>query len=266
MLCRHSWPIYIQLTALVNRMPRGTTVFLTIIADFLHPTQYQPPLCNIYLIYWLLSYSAVLCSSEDSLRSCSNEWLWHSIACFEYPLKCCPYSVFGYYMAGGRQNCCHLNARSVYTIQPSTSLQCHFMQSHIFRVCMCLAVTCHVHFWQCDWDLLCATVVTQGRNGYQSKSQHRKLTLEKKFILLGLKPVFLWTGVQRSTTELSPLPIPHFFSTFITPGHETRRFHLAVPGHKISVILPHWVIRMHYCFAIPGHEIRQPCHDIAGHN
>ena len=58
---------------------------------------------------------------------------------------------------------------------------CHFMQSHI----------CKVHFWQNDLDLLRATAVTRGWNGYRSKSQHRKLTPEKKNIpplLQGLEP------------------------------------------------------------------------------
>ena len=79
-----------------------------------------------------------------------------------------------------------ISARSVYTIQP-----CHFMQSHIRKVCVCLAVTCHLHFWQNDWGLSRATVVTWGWNGYRNKSQYRKLTLEKKILplhLQGFKP------------------------------------------------------------------------------
>ena len=36
---------------------------------------------------------------------------------------------------------------------------CHFMQSHIHKVHASLAVTCHVHFWQNDQDLLRATGV-----------------------------------------------------------------------------------------------------------
>ena len=46
----------------------------------------------------------------------------------------------------------------------------------------CLAVTCHLHFWQNDRDFLRATVVTRGWNGYRNKSQHRKSTLEKKIL------------------------------------------------------------------------------------
>jgi len=56
---------------------------------------------------------------------------------------------------------------SMYTIQPCSSLR-HFMQSHIRRVQVCLAVTCYLHFWQNDRDLLHATAVTQGWNGYQN--------------------------------------------------------------------------------------------------
>ena len=55
-----------------------------------------------------------------------------------------------------------LGASFVYTIQPCTSLQCHFTQNHIGRVQVCLAVTCHLHFWQNDRDLLCATAVHTG--------------------------------------------------------------------------------------------------------
>ena len=56
----------------------------------------------------------------------------------------------------------------------------YFIQRHMGRVHVCLAATCHQHFWQSGWDLLCATVVTQGRNRYRNKSQYRKLTLEMK--------------------------------------------------------------------------------------
>ena len=74
--------------------------------------------------------------------------------------------LFGRYMAGATWNCCCLGAHSVYTIQPGTSLQCHFIQSHIHRAHACLAATCHLHFWQSDQGLLRASAVTQGWNGY----------------------------------------------------------------------------------------------------
>ena len=105
--------------------------------------------------------------------------------------------------------CCRFSTSSVYTIQPCTRLQCHFIQSHIGRVYVCLAVTCHLHFWQNDWDLLRATAVTWGWNGYRNKSQHRKLTLEKKILpqlLPGLEPGTFWSWVRRSNHWAIPAP------------------------------------------------------------
>ena len=40
---------------------------------------------------------------------------------------------------------------------PDKRAPCHFMQSHIRKVYVCLAVTCHLHFWQNERDLLHAT-------------------------------------------------------------------------------------------------------------
>ena len=37
-----------------------------------------------------------------------------------------------------------------------------FIWSHVCRMHVCLALTCHLHFWQNDRDLLHATEVTQG--------------------------------------------------------------------------------------------------------
>ena len=67
----------------------------------------------------------------------------------------------------------------------------HFILSHIRRVhsSLALAVTCHLHIWQNDQDLLRATAVARARNLW---SQHRKLTPEKKFLPLllpGLEPL-----------------------------------------------------------------------------
>ena len=44
-----------------------------------------------------------------------------------------------------------ISACFVYTLQPCVML-CHFMQSRIQRVHVCLAVTCHQQFWQNDQD------------------------------------------------------------------------------------------------------------------
>ena len=52
-----------------------------------------------------------------------------------------------------------------------------------------------------DQDLLRATAVTQGWNRYWSKSRHRQLNLEKKFLLpllMGLEPETFWSWVWHS--------------------------------------------------------------------
>ena len=93
-----------------------------------------------------------------------------------------------------------VSARSVSIMQPCT-MSHHFMQIHIRRVHACLAVTCHLHFWQNDRGLLRATAVTRGWNEYRNKSRHRKLNLEKKVLpplLPGLEPETFPSRVRRS--------------------------------------------------------------------
>ena len=93
-----------------------------------------------------------------------------------------------------------------------TNAEARFNKIHIRKVYACLAVTCHLHFWQNDRDFLRATVVTRGWNGYRNKSQHRKSTLEKKILppfQQGFEPAtFHYSFNHESgalTTELSPL-------------------------------------------------------------
>ena len=119
-------------------------------------------------------------------------------------------ALFGCSMAGATWNCCCLVANYVYTIQPCTSLQCYFKRSHIVRGHAYLAVTCHLHFWQNDRDLLRATTVTLWWNGYRNKSQHRKLTLEKKIfppLLRRLEPATLRSWIRRPNHWANPAPL-----------------------------------------------------------
>ena len=52
----------------------------------------------------------------------------------------------------------------------------NLIQSHIRRVPVCLAVTCHLHFWQSEQDRLGATAVTRGWYVERiPKEEHRKL-------------------------------------------------------------------------------------------
>ena len=92
---------------------------------------------------------------------------------------------------------------------------------HIGRVHVSLAVTCHLHVWQNDRDLLLAITGTRGGgggggggNGHRSKSQGKQLTLEKKFLPLllpGLEPAIFQSRVRRSNHRA--IPDPHLIKT-----------------------------------------------------
>ena len=91
-----------------------------------------------------------------------------------------------------------------------TNAEAQFNKSHIRKVYACLAVTCHLHFWQNDRDFLRATVVTRGWNGYRNKSQHRKSTLEKKILppfQQGFEPATFQSRVRRSNHWAIPPPV-----------------------------------------------------------
>ena len=117
------------------------------------------------------------------------------------------------YLQRWRHGWCHKNllpeSQSRHVLcTPYNHASCHFMQSHIRKVYACLAVTWHLRFWQDDWSLLRATAVTLGWNGYRNKSQHRKLTLEKKILLplqQGFEPMTFWPWVRRSNHWAIPL-------------------------------------------------------------
>ena len=103
---------------------------------------------------------------------CACMWFYMSdqlfIARFLNSHQWCTYSAD---MAGATWNCCHLGAFSVHYIY--NHAPCYFTQSHIRKVYACLAVTCHLRFWQNDQDLLHATAVTLGWNGCQNKSAQK---------------------------------------------------------------------------------------------
>ena len=104
----------------------------------------------------------------------------------------------------------------------------------------CLAVTCHLHFWQNDRDFLRATVVTRGWNGYRNKSQHRKSTLEKKILppfQQGFEPATFQSRVRCSNhywvNDISIFYIYIFFLNVLSTslsltgnsGHHTQLRH-----------------------------------------
>ena len=82
-------------------------------------------------------------------------------------------ALFGCYMADATWNRCHLGAFRVHhtTMHHVTSLHAMQHRRMLGAGFACLAVTCHLHFWQNGRDLLRATAVTRGWNRYRNKSQ-----------------------------------------------------------------------------------------------
>ena len=106
-----------------------------------------------------------------------------------------------------------------------TNAEARFNKSHIRKVYACLAVTCHLHFWQNDRDFLRATVVTRGWNGYRNKSQHGKSTLEKKILppfQQGFEPATFQSRVRCSNHRAIPAP----------PEHNSKAVSFWVPRKK----------------------------------
>ena len=93
----------------------------------------------------------------------------------------------------------------------------------------CLAVTCHLHFWQNDRDFLRATVVTRGWNGYRNKSQHRESTLVKKILppfQQGFEPATFQSRVRRSNHWAIPAPpraLIFLLAIYCMQWHNTER-------------------------------------------
>ena len=101
--------------------------------------------------------------------------------------------------------CCRLGASSVYTIQPCTSLQCRFIQNRIGRVYVCLGVTCHLHFWQNDRDLLRATAVfavslTRRRRNVKSLASCAIINMTPKNPSPGVQSAQTWWRTRRSAS------------------------------------------------------------------
>ena len=107
-----------------------------------------------YYYHWSLLYSAVLRSRADSLRShvILHEWIAFYCTFLNIHEVVCLQRWHGW---------CHMKLLPSQRVlcTPYNHAPCHFMQSHIRKVYACLAVTCHLYFWQNDRGLLHATVV-----------------------------------------------------------------------------------------------------------
>ena len=123
-----------------------------------------------------------------------------------------------------------------------TNAEARFNKIRIRKVYACLAVTCHLHFWQNDRDFLRATAVTRGWNGYRNKSQHRKSTLEKKILppfQQGFEPATFQSRVRCSNHWAIPAPLWFYMSDqlFI---HEWPAFYRAILKIHRSRVLKRW--------------------------
>ena len=107
-----------------------------------------------------------------------------------------------------------------------TNAEARFNKIHIRKVYACLAVTCHLHFWQNVRDFLRATVVTRGWNEiYRNKSQHRKSTLEKKILppfQQGFEPATFQSRVRCSNHWAIPAPCHLRPCSHICSASDTR--------------------------------------------
>ena len=110
---------------------------------------------------------------------------------------------------------CHMKLLSCRRVlcTPYNHAPCYFMQSHIRKVYACLAVTYHLHFWQNDRDLLRATAVTRGWNGYRNMSTESR-SWRRKFS-------------RRSCRDSNPRPFNDESGTLTTepssPSHDHWR-------------------------------------------
>ena len=152
--------------------------------------------------WWLLLYSAILRSRADSLRS--HVILHERLAYFTTRFWISNEVVY----LQRWHSWCHMNllpSRRVLCTPYNHVTSC---KSHMRKVYACLSVTCHLHFWQDDRDrdLLRATAVTRGWNGYRNRSQYRKLTLEKKIPPQGFEPATFQSRVRRSNHWAIPAP------------------------------------------------------------
>ena len=107
---------------------------------------------------------------------------------------------------------------------PYNHAPCHFMQNHIRKVDACLAVKCHLHFWQNDRDLLHATAVTRGWNRYRKCTPHQltkglsqgsllsSLRSSAVCLLCRVSSNQLYTSLGLSPSMLSRLPPLILFS------------------------------------------------------
>ena len=104
------------------------------------------------MIAYIVLFSALL--SRLTALTCGSTWVTSFIAHFLNIHRSGVLTVLAWLMP---HETAAVSAQVLCT--PYNHAPCHFMQSHIRKVYACLAVTCHLHFWQNDRDLLRATAL-----------------------------------------------------------------------------------------------------------
>ena len=108
-------------------------------------------------------------------------------------------------------------AVSVYNIHAP----CHFVQSHRLNVHASLAVTCHMHFWQNDWDRLRATVVTRGGTDTEIRISTESWPWRRKFSCCSCRDLNQRLFSHKSGALTTELSLIQFHSTdSILPMHK----------------------------------------------
>ena len=171
---------------------------------FLSRYKSEPSMAESFLIDDRL-YSTILCSLEQTHCACMGFYMSDKLfIVFFYIHQSSILTVLAWLVP-------HETAAVLAQVlcTPYNHAPYHLTQSHIRKVYACLAVTCHLHFLA-EWpNLLCATVVTPGWNGYWNKSQHRKSTLEKKIcplLLQGFDPMTFQSHVWCCNHWAIPAP------------------------------------------------------------
>ena len=139
-------------------------------------------------------------------------------------------------MAGATLNWCCFCVRHTTMQQFTVSL---YSKPHYAALHVCLAVMCHLHFWQNDRDLLHATAITQGWKRHQNKSRHRKLTLEKKILLsLQWELVTFCLWVLHSAHWAITTPHSVFLCKFLSSKSQ-RGWHGCLVERNLQVSYPY---------------------------
>ena len=142
-----------------------------------------------------------------------------------------------------------VSAHSVCAIQPHTTMHhatsLYSKPRSLRRAYACLALTRPLHFWQNDRNVLIfiflffiflhTTAVTRRWDRYRNKSQHRKLTLEKKILpplQQGFKPATFRAGVRRGCNHCTT-PAPRKAHLTCCNSRRDSYIHIALAAQSL---------------------------------